>query len=82
MLLILDEEQTGLGKLGTMFACDCEGVVPDMITVAKHFGGGISISAGLTTAEVEERVVAKGFIDTHSRSNDPLAAPPARSASR
>ena len=73
MLLILDEEQTGLGKLGTMFACDAEGVVPDMITVAKHFGGGISISAVTMTAAIEEKVVASGFINTHSHSNDPLA---------
>ena len=73
MLLILDEEQTGLGKLGTMFACDAEGVVPDMITVAKHFGGGVSISAVTTTAAIEEKVVDKGFINTHSHSNDPLA---------
>lgn len=73
MLLILDEEQTGLGKLGTMFACDAEGVVPDMITVAKHFGGGTAISAVSTTAAIEERVVATGFINTHSHSNDPLA---------
>jgi 2,2-dialkylglycine decarboxylase (pyruvate) len=73
MLLILDEEQTGLGKLGTMFACESEGVVPDMITVAKHFGGGISISAVSTTAEIEEKVAASGFIATHSHSNDPLA---------
>jgi 2,2-dialkylglycine decarboxylase (pyruvate) len=73
MLLILDEEQTGLGKLGTMFACDAEGVVPDIITVAKHFGGGISISAVTTTAEIEEKVVEKGFVNTHSHSNDPLA---------
>src|SRR6266403_2061360 len=73
MLLILDEEQTGLGKLGTMFACDAEGVVPDIITVAKHFGGGISISAVSTTAAIEEKVVESGFINTHSHSNDPLA---------
>lgn len=73
MLLILDEEQTGLGKLGTMFACDVEGVVPDMITVAKHFGGGVSISAVTATAEIEEKVVETGFINTHSHSNDPLA---------
>src|SRR5438874_3153230 len=66
MLLILDEEQTGLGKLGTMFACDAEGVVPDMITVAKHFGGGISISAVTTSAAIEEKVVESGFINTHS----------------
>jgi 2,2-dialkylglycine decarboxylase (pyruvate) len=73
MLLILDEEQTGLGKLGTMFACDAEGVIPDMITVAKHFGGGVSISAVSTTAEIEEKVVETGYINTHSHSNDPLA---------
>lgn len=73
MLLILDEEQTGLGKLGTMFACDAEGVVPDMITVAKHFGGGVSISAVTSTAEIEEKIVETGFINTHSHSNDPLA---------
>jgi len=73
MLLILDEEQTGLGKLGTMFACDAEGVAPDMITVAKHFGGGISISAVTTTAAIEGKVVETGFINTHSHSNDPLA---------
>jgi 2,2-dialkylglycine decarboxylase (pyruvate) len=73
MLLILDEEQTGLGKLGTMFACDAEGVIPDMITVAKHFGGGVSISAVSTTTEIEEKVVETGFINTHSHSNDPLA---------
>ena len=73
MLLILDEEQTGLGKLGTMFACDSEGVVPDMITVAKHFGGGVSISAVTTTAAIEAKVVESGFINTHSHSNDPLA---------
>ncbi len=44
-----------------------------MITVAKHFGGGISISAVTTTAEIEEKVAATGFIATHSHSNDPLA---------
>ena len=40
MLLILDEEQTGLGKTGDAFAFEQEGVVPDIITLAKHFGGG------------------------------------------
>jgi len=72
MLLILDEEQTGLGKLGTMFACEAEGVVPDMITVAKHFGGGVGISAVTTTAEIESTVIERGFTVTHSHSNDPL----------
>ena len=73
MLLILDEEQTGLGKLGDMFAFEAEGVVPDIVTLAKHFGGGVCISAVITSAEIEERVTADEFIVTHSHSNDPLA---------
>ncbi len=39
MLLIVDEEQTGLGKLGRMFGFETEGIVPDIITLAKHLGG-------------------------------------------
>ena len=73
MLLILDEEQTGLGKTGDTFAFEQEGVIPDIITLAKHFGGGICISSVTTSAEIEERVVADEFIVTHSHSNDPLA---------
>jgi 2,2-dialkylglycine decarboxylase (pyruvate) len=73
MLLILDEEQTGLGKTGETFAFEQEGVVPDIITLAKHFGGGVCISSVTTSAQIEERVVADEFIVTHSHSNDPLA---------
>ncbi|MYK26619.1 MAG: aspartate aminotransferase family protein [Dehalococcoidia bacterium] len=73
MLLILDEEQTGLGKTGDTFAFEQEGVVPDILTLAKHFGGGITLSSVSTSAEIEERVVADEFIVTHSHSNDPLA---------
>jgi 2,2-dialkylglycine decarboxylase (pyruvate) len=72
MLLIVDEEQTGLGKLGTMFGFEREGVVPDIVTVAKHFGGGVGISAVTTSAAIEETVIDSGFIATHSHSNDPL----------
>ncbi len=72
MLLILDEEQTGLGKMGSMFAFEKEGIVPDIVTVAKHFGGGVGISAVITTAEIEEKVVNAGYAATHSHSNDPL----------
>ncbi len=73
MLLILDEEQTGLGKTGDTFAFEQEGVVPDILTLAKHFGGGITLSAVSTSAEIEEQVVEDEFIVTHSHSNDPLA---------
>lgn len=73
MLLILDEEQTGLGKLGDLFAFESEGVIPDIVTLAKHFGGGVCISAVVTSAEIEARATAEEFIVTHSHSNDPLA---------
>jgi 2,2-dialkylglycine decarboxylase (pyruvate) len=73
ILLILDEAQTGLGKLGTMFACEQEGVVPDLMTISKHFGGGIEISAVVTTPEVEEKVIDSGLVMGHSHTNDPLA---------
>lgn len=72
MLLIVDEEQTGLGKLGQMFGFESEGIVPDIITVAKHLGGGVGVSAVITTAEIEAKVVADGYAATHSHSNDPL----------
>jgi acetylornithine/LysW-gamma-L-lysine aminotransferase len=44
-LLIVDEVQTGLGRTGRMFACEHDGVVPDMLTMAKSLGGGFPIGA-------------------------------------
>lgn len=41
-MMIVDEVQTGLGRTGAMFACDAEGVTPDVITVAKALGGGLA----------------------------------------
>jgi 2,2-dialkylglycine decarboxylase (pyruvate) len=72
-LFVLDEAQTGLAKLGTMWAFEQEGVVPDILTISKHFGGGISISAVVTTEEIEEQAIAGGYSYAHSHSNDPLA---------
>ncbi|MFO0995895.1 MAG: aspartate aminotransferase family protein [Alphaproteobacteria bacterium] len=72
MLLIVDEEQTGLGKLGQMFAFESEGIVPDIITVAKHLGGGVGVSAVITSEAIEDKVVKSGYAATHSHANDPL----------
>lgn len=47
LLLILDEVQTGIGRTGRWFAFQHEGVVPDVMTLAKGLGGGIPIGACL-----------------------------------
>lgn len=53
VLLIVDEVQTGLGRTGRMFACEADGITPDIITIAKALGGGIiPIGACLCTEEV------------------------------
>lgn len=53
VLLIFDEIQTGLGRTGTMFAAEAEGVTCDIITLAKALGGGlIPIGAVLCTDDV------------------------------
>ena len=47
ILLILDEVQTGIGRIGTLFGYQQSGVEPDIITLAKGLGGGIPIGAFL-----------------------------------
>jgi acetylornithine/N-succinyldiaminopimelate aminotransferase len=47
ILLILDEVQTGIGRLGTLFGYQLYGVEPDILTLAKGLGGGIPIGAVL-----------------------------------
>jgi acetylornithine/succinyldiaminopimelate/putrescine aminotransferase/predicted amino acid dehydrogenase len=52
-LLIVDEVQTGLGRTGTLFACEAERVTPDILTLAKALGGGLMpIGACLYTRAV------------------------------
>ena len=47
VFLIFDEIQTGMGRTGTMFRCEAEGVVPDIMTYGKAFGGGIVPITGI-----------------------------------
>jgi predicted acetylornithine/succinylornithine family transaminase len=56
VLLIFDEVQVGMGRTGTLFAYEHEGVEPDMLTLAKSLAGGVPIGALL----IKEKV-AKSF---------------------
>jgi acetylornithine/N-succinyldiaminopimelate aminotransferase len=44
-LLVLDEVQTGIGRTGTFYAHQHDGIIPDLVTLAKGLGGGLPIGA-------------------------------------
>lgn len=59
-LLIADEVQTGLGRCGMLFGCDRDGVVPDIMTLAKGLSGGvIPVGAYIARASVWNAAYAK-----------------------
>jgi 2,2-dialkylglycine decarboxylase (pyruvate) len=74
MLLILDEAQTGMGRTGLMFACQRDGVVPDILTLSKTLGAGLPLSAVVTTSEIEQRCHERGFLFYTTHVSDPLPA--------
>lgn len=74
MLLVLDEAQTGLGRTGTMLACDRDAVVPDVLTLSKTLGAGLPLAAVLTTDEIEEAAHERGFLFYTTHVSDPLPA--------
>jgi len=52
-LLIADEIQTGVGRLGTFLACEQDGVMPDVLALAKGLAGGVPIGSMLCTKALE-----------------------------
>jgi acetylornithine/succinyldiaminopimelate/putrescine aminotransferase len=54
ILLMFDEIQTGLGRTGTWFAFQREGVVPDVVTMAKALGNGMPVGACWARAEIAD----------------------------
>ena len=74
MLLILDEAQTGMGRTGTMFAFERDGIVPDILTLSKTLGAGLPLAAVLTTDAIEEEAHARGFLFYTTHVSDPLPA--------
>lgn len=61
-LLIFDEIQTGFGRTGTLFACEHEGIVPDVLVMAKSLGGGVvPIGGYITTAQIMKKAFGGGM---------------------
>ena len=74
-LLIADEMITGFGRTGTLFGCDHDGVVPDIMTLGKGMASGFPVSALVSTDEI---MAAKPFslpsASSSSYGGNPLAA--------
>ena len=74
MLLILDEAQTGIGRTGTMFAFERDGVVPDILTLSKTLGAGLPLSAVMTTEAISREAESREFLFYTTHVNDPVPA--------
>ncbi len=66
IVFVADEIQTGLGRTGAMFACEHEGVVPDLVTTAKALAGGMPLAAVTGRAEIMDAVAAGGLGGTYA----------------
>jgi adenosylmethionine-8-amino-7-oxononanoate aminotransferase len=79
VLLICDEVATGFGRTGTMFACEQEGVAPDLLCVAKGLTGGyMPLAATLATERIYESFLGaheefRTFFHGHTYTGNPLA---------
>jgi adenosylmethionine---8-amino-7-oxononanoate aminotransferase len=79
VLLILDEVATGFGRTGRMFACEHEGVAPDMLCLAKGISGGyLPLAATLTSERLYEGFLGRHeefrtFFHGHTYTGNPLA---------
>jgi 4-aminobutyrate aminotransferase/(S)-3-amino-2-methylpropionate transaminase len=65
ILFIADEIQSGFCRTGDWFACDYEGVVPDLVTTAKGIAGGLPLAAVTGRAEVMDSVHVGGLGGTY-----------------
>ncbi len=79
ILLIADEVAVGFGRTGRMFACEHEGVSPDILCLAKGITGGyLPLAATLTTQEIYNAFLGeyrefKTFFHGHTYTGNPLA---------
>ncbi|MEX2746093.1 aspartate aminotransferase family protein [Rhizobium mongolense] len=77
ILLILDEVMCGMGRTGTIFALEQEGIVPDLLTIAKGLGGGFQPIGAVLLSKKIYRAFAEGsglFQHGHTYIGHPIAA--------
>ena len=78
VLLIADEIAVGMGRTGTLFACEQAGIAPDFLLLSKGITGGyLPLSIVMTTDEIYGAFyadeTARGFLHSHSYTGNPLA---------
>jgi adenosylmethionine-8-amino-7-oxononanoate aminotransferase len=76
ILLILDEVMCGMGRTGTLYACEQDDIVPDMIAIAKGLGGGYMPIGALLLHDRLFKAIAEGsgaFSHSHTYTGHPLA---------
>ncbi len=78
VVLVADEIQTGFARTGAMFACEHEGVVPDLVTTAKGIAGGLPLAAVTGRAELMDTVHPGGLGGTYG--GNPVACAAALAA--
>jgi 4-aminobutyrate aminotransferase/(S)-3-amino-2-methylpropionate transaminase len=78
VVFVADEVQTGFARTGDLFACDREGVVPDLIVTAKGIAGGLPLSAVTGRAEIMDAAHAGGLGGTYG--GNPVACAAALAA--
>ena len=85
VLLILDEVMCGMGRTGTLHACEQEGVSPDLLAIAKGLGGGYAPIGALLMQDKIFETVARGsgaFQHSHTYMGHPLACAAALTVQR
>jgi adenosylmethionine-8-amino-7-oxononanoate aminotransferase len=76
ILLVLDEVMCGMGRTGTLHACEQEGITPDLMAIAKGLGGGYMPIGALLVHDKIYDTIAKGsgaFEHSHTYTGHPLA---------
>lgn len=73
-MLVFDEIQSGMGRSGKMFACEHDGVAPDLMALGKGFGGGVMpIGAVAGTANTWQKYIENPFLHTTTFGGNPVA---------